>query len=155
MLLIDQDFLPIVRGLISTAQSRIDISTFKAEITSKPRGRALRLFFEELFKKHDQGVSINFLLNWSTEKRVVPLTNKFVIHELKQHKINVRILPNNRCSHAKILIVDSRKAIIGSHNLSIRSCHNNFEVSYLIQGPADLARLNATFHRVFSTAKTP
>lgn len=155
MLLIDQDFLPQAQSLISTARSRIDISTFKAEINSKPRGRALRLFFEELFKKHEQGVSINFLLNWSTEKRVVPLTNSFVIHKLKQEKINVRILPDNRCSHAKILIVDQQVAIIGSHNLSIRSCHNNFEVSYIIQKPADLARLNAVFHRVLLNSKIP
>ena len=155
MLLIDQDFLPQAIALLGMAKGRIDIATFKAEITSLPRGRRLRQFFDKLFKKRDQGVEINFLINWHTEKRVVPLTNLFVIHELKRHKINVRILPDNRCCHAKILIVDRHIAIIGSHNLSVKSCHNNFEVSYLIQNPADIARLCAVFDHALLTAKIP
>lgn len=154
MLLIDQDFLPHAQALIDMANRHIDIATFKAEITSKPRGQALRLFFDELFKKRSQGVQINFLINWNTERRVVPLTNRYVIQELKRRMVNVRVLPDDRCCHAKILIVDRRVAIIGSHNLSVRSCHNNFEVSYLIQDPGSIARLYAAFNHVFSTAKT-
>lgn len=155
MLLIDQEFLQQARSLISTARRRIDISTFKAEITSRPRGRALRCFFDELFKKHDQGVEVNFLLNWNTDRRAVPLTNRYVIQELKRRKINVRILPDNRCCHAKILIVDRHIAIVGSHNLSVRGCHNNFETSYLIHDPASVARLTAAFDHVFINSKTP
>ena len=155
MLLFDQEFLQQARALLSVAKHRIEVATFKAEISHSPRGRSLLHFFEELFKKREQGLEINFLLNWSTEKRVVPLTNKYAIQELKRHKINVRILPNNRCCHAKILIIDRHVAILGSHNLSIRSCHNNFEVSYLIQKPADIARLGASFDHVFLNAKVP
>lgn len=155
MLLVDQDFLPQATSLISMARRHIDIATFKAEITSKPRGRALRLFFEELFKKRNQGVQVNFLINWNTKQRVVPLTNRYVIQQLKRQGVNVRILPDDRCCHAKILIVDDRIAIVGSHNLSVRSCHNNFEASYLIQKPGDVARLCAAFNHAFLTSQTP
>lgn len=155
MLLVDQDFLPQATSLISMAHRHIDIATFKAEITSKPRGRRLRYFFDILYAKRCSGVDVNFLINWNTERRVVPLTNQYVIQELKRRKVNVRILPNDRCCHAKLLIVDKRVAIIGSHNLSVRSCNNNFEVSYLIQDPGSVARLTAAFNHVFSAAKTP
>lgn len=141
--------------MISMAQRHIDIATFKAEITSKPRGKDLRIFFDILFKKRDQGVMVNFLINWNTERRVVPLTNRYVIQELKRRKINIRILPNDRCCHAKIIIVDHHVAIVGSHNLSVRSCHNNFETSALIQNPATVARLTAAFNHVFLKSKTP
>lgn len=152
MLLVDKDFLSQARALINMAAIRIDIATFKAEYNSKPRGRALRLLFEDLFKKNDCGLSVNFLINGNAERRAVPLTNRFVIQELKRRKIDVRTLPNNRCCHAKILIVDKRIAIIGSHNLGVKSCHNNFEVSYLIQNPANIARLCSVFDHTFSTA---
>jgi len=153
MILIDNDFLPQATALISTAQRRIDISTFKAEITSKPRGRRLRIFFATLIKKREAGVQINFLINWNEERRACPHCNLSTIHELKNHKINVRILPNNRCCHAKIIIVDQDKAIIGSHNLSIKGCHNNFEVSYLIMELVQIDRLSGVFEKVFLNAK--
>ena len=149
MLLVNQDFLPQVTALISMAQQSIDIATFKAEITSKPRGRSLRLFFDKLFEKRANGVEIRFLINWHNERRVVPLTNLAVIHELKKHKIEVRKLPANRCCHAKILLVDKKRAVIGSHNLSVRSCHNNFEVSFLVFDPISIDRLSSVFDTTF------
>lgn len=153
MILVDQEFLLQAQALLGMAKRRIDIATFKAEISHSPRGLHLQYFFEELFKKHEQGIEINFLINWNTNRRAVPLTNLFVIKELKRRKINIRILPNDRCCHAKILIIDRHVAILGSHNLSIKSCHNNFEVSYLIQKPADVARLGASFDHVFLNSK--
>ena len=155
MLLIDQDFLPRAIALLDTADSCIDVSTFKAEITSKPRGRALRLFFDTLFKKRKAGIQVNFLLNWNTERRAVPLCNMATVLELKRQKINVRILPNNRCCHAKLIIVDRAKAIIGSHNLSIASCHKNFEVSYLITDSISVDRLAFVFARTCLNATKP
>ena len=154
MLLIDNEFLPQAIAFITTAQRRIDIATFKAEITSKPRGRRLQIFFDELIKKREQGLQVNFLLNWNDEKRACPACNLSTIRELKQHKINIRVLPNNRCCRAKILIADQDKAILGSHNLSVKSCHNNFEASYLVLDPVSVARLSAIFERVFLTASS-
>lgn len=153
MLLIDNEFLPQAIAFITTAQRRIDIATFKAEITSKPRGRRLRIFFDTLIKKREAGLEINFLINWNEDRRAVPACNLSTIRELKNHKINVRILPNNRCCHAKILIADQDKAIIGSHNLSIKGCHNNFEASYVVLNQVNVARLSAVYERVFLNAK--
>jgi len=140
--------------MIDMASRSIDISTFKAEITSKSRGRRLRLFFEKLFEKRANGVRIRFLINCHDDRRLVPLTNFSTIKELKQRKIEIRKLPGNRCCHAKILIVDQRRAIIGSHNLSIRSCHNNFEVSYLLLDPVSVNRLTSVFESTFNNAQT-
>jgi len=147
MILFDEEFLPQAIALIQSAKTRIDIATFKAEITSKPRGTRLRDFFQTLLVKKSEGVEVNFLINWNDERRVVPAANLFVIQHLKNHKINVRILRGGRCCHAKIILVDRDRAIIGSHNLSVRSCHNNFEVSYLVLDPANIARLAAVYDR--------
>lgn len=155
MLLIDEEFLPQATALIGMARRRIDIATFKAEIISKPRGRRLRIFFDTLFQKREAGLQINFLINWNDDRRAVPACNISTIHELKRRLIFPRVLPDNRCCHAKILIVDQNKAIIGSHNLSVRSCHYNFEASYLVMDPVSVARLSGVFEHALLASTMP
>lgn len=155
MILLDNQFLPQALAMIDTAKSSVDISTFKAEITHKPRGRRLVAFFEKLYEKKAQGLRVRFLINFNDDRRVTPKTNPSAINNLKNHRIEVRVLQHNRCNHAKILIVDTDKAIVGSHNLSVKSCHNNFEVSYLLVDPVNVCYLQAIFDRVFLNAKIP
>jgi len=155
MLLIDQDFLPQATSLIKMATSHICISTFKAEISIKPRGHRVHLFFDTLFAKRKEGIKVDFLLNWNSEHRAVPQCNMATLLELKKQKINIRILPNNRCCHAKIIMVDKSKAIVGSHNLSIASCTKNFEVSYLITNDVSIYRLASVFAHNLANSKTP
>ncbi|KKL79893.1 hypothetical protein LCGC14_2010230, partial [marine sediment metagenome] len=117
LLLTDNEFLPQAKALVESAERSIDISTFKAEMTTKPRGIMLLHFFKTLLQKAKEGVRIRFLINWNQERRSCPKTNLFVITELKKVGIDIRHLKNNRCCHAKTIIVDKKKIIIGSHNL--------------------------------------
>ena len=153
LVLTDNNFLPQARALIESAKRSIDISTFKAEITTKPRGLALLHFFKTVLIKAKEGVEVHFLINWNTERRSCPKTNLYVITELRKVGIDIRHLKNNRCCHAKIIIVDQERAIIGSHNLSVKSCHNNFEVSYITSSLDEVERLSKTFGSTFVTAQ--
>ncbi len=152
LLLTDNEFLPQAKALVESAERSIDISTFKAEITTKPRGLALLHFFKALLQKAKEGVRIRFLINWNQERRSCPKTNLYVITELKKAGIDIRHLRNNRCCHAKTIIVDKRKMIIGSHNLSVKSCHNNFEISYIISDPENVGALSGVFETSFMGA---
>lgn len=153
LLLKDNEFLPQAKALIESACKSIDISTFKAEITTKPRGLALLHFFKALLLKAKEGVRIRFLINWNNERRSCPKTNLYVITELKKANISIRHLKNNRCCHAKAIIIDKEKVILGSHNLSVKSCHNNFELSYLATEPETVNRLSSIFDQSFNGAQ--
>lgn len=153
LVLTDSNFLPQARALVDSAVKSIDISTFKAEITTKTRGLALLHFFKAVFTKAKEGVQVHFLINWNDEKRSCPKTNLYVITELRKVGIDIRHLKNNRCCHAKIIIVDQERAIIGSHNLSVKSCHNNFEVSYITSSIDEVKRLVLTFGTTFMNAQ--
>lgn len=155
MIIHDKDFLKVATPLIHEARKRIDIATFKAEIKHRPSGADLICFFETLYRKRAQGVEVNFLLNWNDKRRAVPNSNRYAIKELLASGVNVRILPDNRCCHAKIIIIDTDRALIGSHNLSVRSCSHNFEVSYLLTLPEDVCRLQAIYNHVLTTARRP
>jgi phosphatidylserine/phosphatidylglycerophosphate/cardiolipin synthase-like enzyme len=64
----------------------------------------------------------------------------------------VRALPDNRLIHAKLIIIDTSVAVIGSHNLSVKSCCNNFEVSLMVANGATVAGLQGVYNDIFEKA---
>jgi phosphatidylserine/phosphatidylglycerophosphate/cardiolipin synthase-like enzyme len=70
-------------------------------------------------------------MNWDDKFKGVAKTNAAVANAFRAAGVDVRYLPNGRCSHAKILIIDGRQMMIGSHNWSVQSFTRNFEVSVL------------------------
>lgn len=150
---LDNQFVAQANALVENAKSSIDISTFKAEITSKTRGLVLLGFFEKLMQKAKQGVRIRVLLNWNQDRKSVAKTNLFVMRKLKENNIKVRHLRNNRCCHAKIILVDKKTALLGSHNLSVKSVGSNFELSYLIPDPESINQLSSVFDHTFNDAQ--
>lgn len=154
LLLIDNDFLPQAKALVESAQSTIDISTFKAEMTTKSRGLTLLNFFKSLMLKAKEGVQIRFLINWNDKRHACPKTNLFVMTQLRKENIKIRLLKNNRCCHAKTLIIDKKKAIIGSHNLSVRSVTSNFEISFVFQDYNQVKALSDVFASSWYDAQT-
>lgn len=152
-ILADEQFLKAAMNMISEARESICITTFKAEITTRPRGRKVKEFFDKLFEKSISGVPVRFLLNKVTKKGSVPLANMYAIQEMPKHGVAVGWLRNERCCHAKMIIVDGRMAIFGSHNLSVKSCHNNFEVSYRTYDQALVHVLQGLFDGVWMNSE--
>ena len=153
LLVVDNQFLPQAQALIELAKKEICISSFKLEINEKPRGRALKGLFDTIIEKIKSGVKVKILFNWHDDRRSVPKTNYHASIFLKSAGADVRYLQNNRCCHAKLLIIDKEKVLLGSHNLSIRSCENNFELSYLIPDPETVTQVSAIFESIFGGAK--
>lgn len=152
-LLIDENFLPAAINLIEKAEKLIYISTFKAELTTKPRGRRLLKLFELLFEKARLGLDIRLLISKRENYGHIPLTNLFAMRAMKENKVKVRHLRGSRLCHAKILLVDDFAVIIGSHNLSIKSCHSNFEVSYFFYDRTVIDHTYNTYLKVWDDAK--
>lgn len=153
ILLPDEQFLPFAIDLIASARSTLDISTFKAEFTTKPRGRRLMKLFDSICYRSRFGIPVRFLISKRESYGHIPLTNLFAVRELKANKVNVRHLRHSRICHSKIIIVDRRMAIIGSHNLSIRSCCNNFECSVFFDDTETVNHLLNVFTKAFEDAK--
>ena len=154
MKLLDNEvFLPTATTLIDCAEKFIYISSFKLEISSTPRGRGLAYLFELLGEQWKKGIDIRVLTNKQGEQGHVPSTNSFAINVLKRHHIPVKVLPDSRICHAKIILVDNKAAIIGSHNLSIKSCRQNFEQSCLIDSPCTCMHLHQNFLKLWETGR--
>ena len=153
LLVVDNQYISVAQALVEQAKKEICISSFKLEINEKPRGRTLKKLFDSVIEKLKTGVKVKILFNWHDDQRSVAKTNLYASSFLKAAGCDVRHLRNNRCCHAKLLIIDREKVLLGSHNLSIRSCENNFELSYLIPDPETVAQVGDVFERSFLDAK--
>jgi len=153
LLVKDNDYLQYANALVEGARKEICISSFKLEISDKPRGRDLKAYFDRIIEKMKTGVKIKILFNWHEDLHSVAKTNLYASRFLKNAGVDIRYLKDNRCCHAKILIIDKEKVLLGSHNLSIRSTQNNFELSYLIPDPETAAQVSAIFESLFAGAK--
>jgi len=109
--------------------------------------------FEQVFEKSRSGVDVRFILNRVQKRGAVPVSNLYAMQEIPKHGVKLRCLRDGRVCHAKILIVDDAAAIIGSHNLSVKSCRNNFEVSYEIRNRYIVELLQKVFDRVWDNAE--
>ena len=58
-----------------------------------------------------------------------------MVNFLKSHGIKARLAENQATLHAKMLIVDDKQVVIGSHNLTHRAMSYNIETSVLIDDP--------------------
>ena len=154
LLVVDNQFLSVAQALVEQASREICISSFKLEVSEKPRGRDLKRFFDTIIAKMKSGVKVKILFNWHDDRRSVPKTNYYASTFLKSQGADVRFLRNNRCVHAKLLMIDKEKILLGSHNLSIRSTQANFELSYLIPDPETVAQVGVVFDHSFQDAKS-
>jgi len=154
LLVVDNQYLSVAKALAEQAKKEICISTFKLEVTDKPRGRDLLEFFKAIVEKVKSGVKVKVLFNWHEDRRSVAKTNFYSSIFLKSAGVDIRHLKNNRCCHAKLLMIDKEKVLLGSHNLSVRSTQANFELSYLIPDPETVAQVSAVFERLFADAKS-
>lgn len=153
VLLVDEQFLIAATKLIAAAQKSIYISTFKAEMSTKPRGKRLTQLFDTVIEKSRLGLDVRFLISKRENYGHIPITNVVAIRELKTNTVKIRHLQNSRLCHAKVIIVDGTAAILGSHNLSIKSCHNNFEVSFLTYCQHLTRELQNVYIHVWENAK--
>jgi len=152
-ILIDSAFLDYAQGLIMSAKKTIYLSSFKVEIGNKSRFTKLNTFFESLIKIKKLGVDVRLLTNKQGEQGYTPHTNARVLNTLKKEGIGVRTLRNNRICHAKLILIDDLYGIVGSHNLSLKSCKNNFEVSYLVTEKFIISELVAQYIKLWYSGK--
>lgn len=152
-ILLDNAFLPFATDLINNAMDYIYISTFKAEITEKRNSIPLKTFFNLLLLKHREGLDVRLLINAQQGIKGAPFSNFNIIRLFKNAGLKIRCFPTGHMCHAKLIIVDNLTSIVGSHNLSVRSCCSNFELSYIVDSVLDTAALKTIFCAKWDRAK--
>ena len=86
-----------------------------------------------------------------TGKRVRVITNtNHTIIILKKLGIGAKKIRSSRLVHAKVLILDNKRAVIGSHNYTKNAFALNHEVSILITDRKEIEKLSNFFAALWS-----
>ena len=97
---------------------------------------------QSLKRARDRGVKIRIVL----EKRISNNENQKIFAALKIYGIEVRWASiEYALTHAKFIIIDGKRVLVGSHNFSNSAMHKNREASVLIQSE----KIASDFQRVF------
>lgn len=149
----DEKFEAAARRLIESAGTDVLITTFKIQRPTRRRAPGLTALLDMICDKSRAGVRVRFLMNWDDKFKGVAKTNAAVANAFRAAGVDVRYLPDGRCSHAKILIVDFKLMMIGSHNWSVQSFTRNFELSVLTDDPDLIRQAAELFGGVFIRGK--
>ena len=149
----NEEYLAATRAILAQARHRVDICTYKFELSARPDALGLTNLVCILYAIARKRIPVRVLLNTTGRRSGLTKINENAAMALKKHGLEVRTLPDGRCQHAKMMIVDGCLGIIGSHNWSPRSMTDNFEVSVVIQGPQYLVRIQEHFDKIWETSR--
>jgi phosphatidylserine/phosphatidylglycerophosphate/cardiolipin synthase-like enzyme len=82
--------------------------------------------------------------------RVRCLTNTDLLtKQLNDLKIKARTLKDERVLHAKVIIIDDKLLVIGSHNLTSNAFTRNLETSVILEIPQGQDRFQQFFNNLY------
>jgi len=148
----DELFLQKAYDIVLDAKKTICISSFKFERSSKPQAQNLNRFLDLLIEKASSGVKIQVLCQYSTQRKGTPSTNYRVLREFLNAGIEAKYFINRVC-HSKIIVVDDLLLIVGSHNISVMSVSQNYELSIFVENFSIASRVSSSFRSLFKVAK--
>ncbi len=143
---VDQQYFPLMKSLLAGAQERIGV----LHLTLHPTGWMSRAILKELVAASRRGVAVTVVLeghvSWAAEK------NRLVARLLRKAGARVFFSSPGKLLHAKLIVVDGDKALLGSTNLSNNSMANNNEANVLLRSRAAASSL---WRYISSVAERP
>ena len=125
-----------ILGLIESARSSLDIY---AEVITDPE------FISAVEAAIDRGVRVRIIMTQSYGQNML----EEPVGDLVRYGAELHTLADPYI-HAKLIMVDSRAAFIGSQNYTFTSMDQNREVGVTITRPSNLERLQRVFDRDFA-----
>lgn len=134
-LLTDQAYYPTLQSLIGHATGSVDLAMFLFKTTDAAKNRAAGLV-QDLIAARKRGITVNVLLERSGYDPKLNQENQKVAAHLKKQGISVRFDSEKTTTHTKIVVIDRRYCLVGSHNFTGSALTYNHEASLLVDNPA-------------------
>ncbi|RLE59299.1 MAG: phospholipase [Thermoprotei archaeon] len=126
----DRDYYPVLLKTLSKANKSIHIAMF----LFKSDTDVVEKIVELLITKSRQGVDVKVVLEDSQD------VNELTYRRLLDGGVSVKFDSRALTTHSKIIIVDGKIVIVGSHNFTFSAMERNHEASVMIisQGVAEI-----------------
>lgn len=136
--IICQDFIDIIIPEINKAEKSIKIIVYDWRWYHTAIGSPAQKFNSAILQAHKRGVKIQVITNI-----------KHVIGILASCGIAAKKIITNKTVHSKIMIIDDKDLVIGSHNYTQNAFTLNFETSVLITDFDQIQRFIDFFNTLY------
>jgi len=137
--LIGKDFPKYVIPLIENSKNSIRIIVFDWRMYPNDPGHPVQLFNQALIRAVRRGVKVCAIAN-----------NKDVIAVLNANGIEAKKPSVSELIHVKVMIIDGKDVVIGSHNYTQSAFTANFEISTYIPDYPDIDNLLNFFNNMYN-----
>lgn len=149
-LVCNENYYHFSREQIQQATKEIIVSAFEFDCLSNSPASFGYTIFSQLSEKKEKGLKIVVYLNSSNKSNRMFFVNRNTFEKLFQIGIEVHMTPRSRTLHAKFMIFDSYKILLGSHNISDKSVRRCKETSLYIES-VEIAEQLKNFLKVVFT----
>lgn len=130
-----KEVIPLIDG----AKNCIDIVVFDWRWYSQDPGSACQLFNQAIIRAAKRGVKIRAIAN-----------NDEVVNILRKAGIDAKKLLTTRLVHCKLLIIDEKIAVTGSHNFTQSAFQANLELSVILGEEMPKEEIIAFYNHIWS-----
>lgn len=127
----NEDYFPALLSKIRGAEKSIDLAMFVFKTTDSAKNRP-SMVVSELQAAADRGIKIRVFLEKSGYDNKLNATNQQTAEQLRKHGIEITFDSAKTTTHTKLIIIDRRYSLVGSHNFTHAALKYNNELSLLI-----------------------
>jgi len=141
-IVMDAAYFDTMINLIRNSGQRIDLAMFLFKTGTARNNRPTQVV-RELVQARQRGVLVRVILDLSGHDEKINTANRETARVLEKGGVTVLFDSPARTQHGKLLVVDGRHCLVGSHNLTQAALKHNHELSLLLDSPHLAARLLA------------
>ncbi len=129
-------FNPVLEEILRSASREIQIAVYRVDISALP-------LLDILEEATHRGVRVLLILSALNEQPEIVQRKLFHLSGLPGAQVVDFRLEKGDLLHAKTIVVDRQRAVIGSANLTWGGLVRNYEIGVLLEGPEawEIARL--------------
>jgi len=149
----DQEYFPLVDRAIKNAKSSIQVIAFEVGYYPEHPLSPSNILIQDLIAAQRRGVRVRVILEVSDWNQRVTKKNKYSGKILSKGGVKVRYDPPDITTHAKLIIIDSSVAILGSNNWTYYSLAKNKELAVLIHSPSIVREIKDYFENLWKESR--
>jgi phosphatidylserine/phosphatidylglycerophosphate/cardiolipin synthase-like enzyme len=153
LILTNEDYLPALLRTIDEAQNEIFISIFSFKAGEHKNSYPDRIL-DHLAKALKRGVKVYVFLETTDRKSdELNIQNKQTGKLLEEKGVNVYFDSPRQTTHTKLVVIDQRLVLLGSHNFTQSALKYNNEISILLDSPEMAQNARNYILRIIKEAK--
>jgi len=150
---VDRQIYPLISDVVNSTKKELCLAFFQMTLDENHLVGLPLSIFSSLKSRLDDGVNIKVILNQKFANAIQRELNSKTIKLLKSVGIDVKWADPRSVVHAKLIISDGEKAVVGSMNMTATSLADNFEVAVYLKSPLVKDVLSPYFENLWQRGK--